>query len=150
MRDKHYTDEELIERLYGLGPNDGHLDRCSHCSKRWNAMVARKAAATGAEPYITPGFLAEQRHAVSSRIEGGTRPRILWRAASACAGVTVLVVGLMVYQPGEKPKSELAASVTVTDAQLYADISAVAETPEPLAATPIRGLFDEQAKEVVQ
>ncbi len=145
MANQHYSDEELIGRLYGLDPGDGHLDVCLECRSRLGAMKERQSLVTSHEPHISKGFLAEQRHAVWARIEKPAAPHMFWKAASAFAGMAVLVIGFLAYQPMNTPTAQpAAATATVSDAQLYADISTVVETPEPLAATPIRGLFEEK------
>ena len=131
MANKHYTDEELIERLYGLDSNDGHLDLCPECRGRFAAMEARRTLVTGREPHITPGFLAEQRHAVFARIDKPGTPRMFWKAATAFAGMAVIVVGFLSYHPANVPAPQPDPVATVSDAQLYADISSVVETPEP-------------------
>jgi hypothetical protein len=145
MENQHYSDEELIGRLYGLEANDGHLDVCPECRSRLGAMKQRQSLVTSQEPHISKGFLAEQRHAVWARIEKPAAPQMFWKAASAFAGMAILVIGFLAYQPMNTPTSQpAAATATVSDAQLYADISTVVETPEPLAVTPIRGLFEEK------
>ena len=65
--------------------------------------------------------------------------------ATAFAGMAVIVLGFLSYSPSQKTVSQpQTAAVAVSDEQLYADISSVVETPEPMAATPIRGLFEEK------
>lgn len=144
MASKHYTDEELIEQLYGLGSSDGHLDLCPECRGRFGAIEERRKLVAGHQPYVTPGFLAEQRHAVLARIVRPAAPRVFWKAATAFAGMAVIVVGFLSYHPANVPATQPEAVAAVSDAQLYADISTVVETPEPMAATPIRGLFEEK------
>ena len=152
MANRHYTDEELVERLYGLDRTDGHLDVCRECRSRYAAVEKRRSLAVSHEPHITAGFLAEQRHAVMARIEKPAVPHMFWRTAGAFAAMAVLVVGFLSFHPSEAPAPEpMTTASAITDAQLYAEISTVVETPEPLAATPIRGLFDEkQSREAVQ
>jgi hypothetical protein len=147
MENKHYTDDELIGRLYGLDRGDGHLDLCGECKARLAEMKQRQSLATSHEPRLTPGFLAEQRHAVWARIEKPAAPHLFWRTASAFAGMAVLVIAFLAYHPtpnAPAPQPSASVAASVSDEELYADISTVVNTPEPLAATPIRGLFEEK------
>ena len=146
MGNKHYTDEELIERLYGLDRNCGHLDICQDCRSRLATMEQRRSLVASHEPNVTPAFLAEQRHAVWARIEKPASSQVFVRAASAFAAMAVLVVGFLVYHPASPPPAQTSAMPAVTDEQLYAEISTIVDTPEPLAATPIRGLFEEHGE----
>ena len=148
MENSHFSDAELIDRLYGLEAQEGHLDLCPLCRRRLQALADRKAALSLAEPHISPGFLVEQRHAIWVRL-AREQSAIKWgRWIPAFAGAAALAVVLVSSQP--TPKIEPGRVAVVSDAQLYADISAVVETPEPFAATPIRGLFDQEQKEVVR
>ncbi len=147
MENKHYTDDELIGRLYGLDRNDGHLDLCTECKLRLEGMKRRQSLATSHEPHLTPGFLAEQRHAVWARLGKRPNSHVFRRTASAFAAMAVLVVGFLAYHPtpnAPAPQPAASATASVSDEELYADISTVVNTPEPLAASPIRGLFEEK------
>src|ERR1019366_7637120 len=41
MNGGHWTEEDLINHAYGIGPEDGHLDVCAGCRVRWGAIRAR-------------------------------------------------------------------------------------------------------------
>ena len=137
---KHWTDEELLDRLYGLGPDDDHLDSCGECRERFDRLESRRAA-LAAEPPVPPAFLASQRQSVMRRATAGSSQSLILRAAAACAAVTVLAVGLLMNRSPERPVPQEVASVS--DAQLFAEISTVVADNEPRAAAPIRELFEE-------
>ena len=52
---EHWDDDALIRRLYGIGPQDGHLDECLECAQRWEAMSAVRKGVL--EPPRTPEIL---------------------------------------------------------------------------------------------
>ena len=132
----HYSDDRLLAALYEADANDGHLAGCEECRARLDRMRSARDR-SGAEQEVSPAFLAAQRARVREALE---RPRRRWvpvTAVSAMAGVSALAIVLFVNQPGPENKPQ------VSDAQFFAEISAVVEREEPRAATPIRGLFEE-------
>ena len=63
----HWTDEQLIDHLYGVGPADGHLDQCELCRDRLTALEVRRQQVSMAEP-VSDDFLAAQRRAIYARL----------------------------------------------------------------------------------
>ena len=130
---RHWTEDELIESIYGIGPADGHLDTCSECRSRRDVIEHRRAGQQ-TRPDLPASFLAAQRRAVYARAEQHL-PRSVWfGAAVACAGVSVLAVGLVITRP-----SDTAAA----DSKLIADAYAAVAADVPRAAEPINALFEE-------
>lgn len=132
----HLTNDELVNKLYGLDGGDSHLDNCAECARRWSDLRARRTqfvrlAAAGEE---SGEFFAAQRRTVQARLE--RPPRVRWVPA-AVAAACVLAVGLFAYRPAA-PRTEPA------DAQLFSDVYSMEQTLEPLAAAPIHALFEER------
>ncbi len=44
MTSRHWTEDELVAHLYGVGPTDGHLEVCNECSSRVHAMEETRVA----------------------------------------------------------------------------------------------------------
>ncbi len=140
----HWTDEELIAHLYGVGPQDLHIGKCADCNARLVAMQARRQAAelAAAPGEVSFEFLAAQRRAIYRRV---SEPVRWWshvqmrRWASAAAGVAVLAGGLMIFESDRRP----AAPNKISDAQLAQDVSRMAEDGEPPATAPLQALFEE-------
>jgi hypothetical protein len=135
----HWTDEQLIDHLYGLGPADGHLDNCAECEARVSTLEGRRQLS--ANQPVSDAFLAAQRRTIYARL---SEPRKWWREwplrRIAAAVAMVIVVGgtTSVY---ENRQHELAESRA--DAQLAQDVSQMSFESEPQATAPLEGLFVE-------
>ena len=135
MEDRHFSDEELIDRLYGTGCEDDHTDRCAACGERWRALVERRRGML-AEPEVPEAVLAAQRHAVLARID---RPAMWPRPLAAMALAALWLVGVMLQAPAPKPEPSVAG---MSDTQLFADAFAEASRSTPRAVMPVEGLFE--------
>ncbi len=142
----HWTDEQLIEYLYGVGPENHHLDTCPHCQDRLSAMQARRQAVE-LNPFSQEDasfeFLAAQRRKIYARV---TEPSRWWsqtqlrRWASAAAMALVLGGGFVVYEQNHRQQM---IDNKVSDAQLAQDVSLMAQDSEPQPTAPLQALFDE-------
>jgi hypothetical protein len=142
----HWTDEQVIAHLYGVGPLDRHIDDCTECLARLSAMRARREAmeqSCGPADEASFEFLATQRRRLYQRI---AEPTVWWRAAqlkrwaSAAAGLAVFAGGLFFVENHRSPRPPSAA---VSDAQLAQDVSRMAEDSEPPPTAPLQALFEE-------
>jgi len=140
----HWTDEQLIAHLYGLGPEDGHLDGCPECRMRLSHMQARRESIDLESPpdYVSSDLLAVQRR----NIYAGIAQPVRWwshieirRWGSAVAGLAILASGLLIFENSRKP----AVPERISDAQLAQEVSRIAENPEPPATEPLQALFEE-------
>jgi hypothetical protein len=139
MYDKHWSDEELVARLYGVGPEDGHLGVCDSCARRWEAIRCRYESLRPAGIEVSGEFLAAQRRAIHARLceKRHPFPRVLVPVL-----VTLLLAAIViVYRPA--PES-LPPAEKVSDAQLFDDVFRMVSDPAPSAVGPIRSLFEEQ------
>ncbi|MBV8897795.1 MAG: hypothetical protein JO051_14885 [Acidobacteriaceae bacterium] len=142
----HWTDEQLIQHLYGVGPEGNHIDECSHCQARLSAMhVARSANEIECSPseQVPLELLAAQRRSIYSRIDrlaGFQLGLQIRRWAAAGAMVVLLGGGFFLY---EQNQHQQAGQNKVTDAQLAQEVSQVAQDSEPSPTRPLQGLFDE-------
>jgi hypothetical protein len=140
----HWTDEQLIEHLYGIGPEDRHIDFCADCRGRLLAMRSRREAIDFASPDgLSFEFLAAQRRRVYEKI---SQPARWWsqleprRWATATAALLVLAGGLLFF---ENAAHKSAPPNTISDTQLAQDVSRMASDPEPPATAPLQALFEE-------
>jgi len=141
MTSRHWNDDELIARLYGLGPQDGHLEECGKCSARWRSLVAARERRPAEEP-VSEEFLAAQRQSVIRRLDAGRGFRrwlILWPPALATAAVVVLAVVL--YRPSP------VAPRDPSDAELFAESYSLAQGLEPVAVEWVHGLFETEVSQ---
>ena len=138
----HWTDDELLAHLYGVGPKDGHLRECSACQMRLSAMEDHREGLERTQ-YVSSEFLAAQRRQIYTKI---ARPVRWWsgvnlrRLASTAATLLVLGGGLMVY---EEHHEQQLNKESVSDAQLAAEVSSMTQDSEPTSTAPLQALFDE-------
>jgi hypothetical protein len=139
----HWTDEQIVDHIYGVGPGDGHIDSCRVCSGRFLAFQERRLALDTVAPPVetlSSDFVAAQRRAIYAKISEPRSFFPLRRLASAAATVIVLAGGFMFYQE-RHARDE--ARAQVTDAQLAQEVSQMAFDGEPQSTAPLKALFVE-------
>lgn len=158
----HLTNDQLLDRLYGLGETEGetsrHLQECAGCAERMRAFERRQAEAT-AQPETSNEFLAAQRRGIYARLEQGPQAHSRW--APALAAACALAVGMFwVYpvhharpQVPNRPAPIVAQGVAhavahseVSDEQLFSDVYSMEQSAEPRAAVPMHALFEDGAE----
>jgi hypothetical protein len=139
MRDRHWSDEELVARLYGVGPEDGHLDECESCKRRWDMIRNRRKGLSAPAIEVSETFLAAQRRAIQSRL--GDKPRPFPRVLVPVLAALLLAVLLVVRRP---PPEEPPVAHEIPDSQLFNDVFRMVSEAEPSSIGPIRSLFEEQ------
>lgn len=135
MGARHWDDHELIERLYGLGPEDGHLDECEHCTGRMRSLLTAREHVL-APPSVSEEWMARQRLAIRRSMDTPGRNRRWLPYGSAVATAAVLLLAVLLYRPAPAPKPP-------SDAEIFADVYSLASSSEPLAAEPMHALFEE-------
>jgi hypothetical protein len=142
MNGKHWGEDDLLDRLYGVGPDDDHLKDCAECGERWQALLARRHA-LGDQVEVDPSRLLRQRVAVMDRIERSSTSLVSWRAVVVgFASATAMMLGLIVYHP-ERPKPNPVTTAS-SDTQFFSEIYSEMEQTEPRAVKPMRRLFQEK------
>jgi hypothetical protein len=140
MNGGHWTEEDLIDHAYGIGPEDGHLDMCAECQSRWSAIRARRESIVRERVELDELELAAQRRGIYRRLGREPRP-VATRFMPALAAALMLVAGI--FYVNEMPKAPPPAPVSASDSQLFSDIYALEQTSEPHVGTPMRALFQE-------
>ena len=113
----HWTDDQLIAHLYGVGPENRHLDLCADCTARLACIYAK---------------LAEPEKWFSA---------MHWkRWASAGAASVLLGAGVVLYQEHE---TQQIYDNALSDAQLAQDVSTMAQNTEAQPTAPLQALFEE-------
>ncbi len=150
---RHLTDDQLIDRLYGVGDS---AHQCDHCDGRLRALQEKRAEVASPAP-VSGDFLAAQRRAVYSRLGEQPKSRLHWVPATAAAlflvaaGVVVSQTGYHVapvsgpsgVMPHAVSRSDAAAKSQDADAQLFSDVYAMEQSAEPRAGAPIHALIEE-------
>lgn len=154
-KSEHWTDERLIESLYGAGPSAtsseaAHLDGCEECRNRLAAMQLSRARVEAQQiEELSAEALLAQRRAVYQKLER----RSGWPAALhfhkwAPAACALLVLGGGVaaweYRSDWTPQShEQAQRANISDEQLAEEASQIANDVAPDAAAPLHALFED-------
>jgi hypothetical protein len=134
----------LIASLYGIGPNNSHLDECAPCRERLSALSANRQALereAGNDSEVSFAFLAAQRREIYA---GLLEPARLWQRFSvrrwASAAITVLVLGsgFAVFEQHQRES----AKNQISDVQLAQEMSSVSQDLEAQPVAPLQGLFD--------
>ena len=155
---RHWADDDLLRRLYGLAPDsaasDAHLEACAECSGRWEALLLARAetVSQAGACVVSEDRITEQRKALWARID---HPGRFWfsKWAPVAATAIMLVAGLVLLHPARPlPASStqagarstsVGAPASISDAELFSDLSAMASSAPPKAVEPIRGLFED-------
>ncbi len=143
---RHLTDDELVDRLYGLGD---HAHECAECDARLRAMEQRRVEIAAAAP-VSGDFLAAQRRGIYSRLGQSPKLQLSWAPATVAA-LCLAVAGLVVLHTSARvsaPSGVVSHAVSHTDAaaadaQLFSDVYAMEQSSEPRAAAPIHALIEE-------
>ncbi len=145
VKSVHLSDEDLITLLYMGDLAGSHAADCATCRERLNTlqsnrvMIEREQLST---TDVTPERLAAQRRGIYGRISQSVpvwsfllRPR--WISAAATA--IILGGGLFVFQHQQAvtPQED-----TISDSDLAQEVSRLSQSPEPLPAAPLKGLFE--------
>ena len=148
IRSGHWTDEQLIAHIYGVGAIAGgdeqHLAECRECSQRVSGMLTHRQQLETETNWedVDPAKLAEQRRSIYARLSAPSRwwqRRSLLRWASTGTAALVLSGGLMVYQERILSHSQ---DSNISDAQLAQEVSSLALESESHPAAPLKGLFE--------
>jgi len=132
-----------MARLFGVGPEGGHLDACPDCARRWEAIQLQYENRRMTYSEVTEDRLAEQRKAVRARLENKPRKLRLVLAPSLAAAAVLLMIGLIIFKP-TTPGLPPQALDTVSEDKVIEDIFRMSLSTEPEAFGPVQSLFEEQ------
>jgi hypothetical protein len=137
MYDQHWSDEQLIDRLYGVGPENNHLEVCRHCARRWQEIRRRYENLGPYSLEVSEEDLALQRRAFQNRLEGN-------RYAFLRVLVPVIATFLLVvFLFRIRPESESQPVMKIAgDTQFFEEVFQSVSDTEPAAFEPIRALFE--------
>jgi hypothetical protein len=132
MDGRHCTSDELIQILYGIGPEAEHVRECAPCAERLAGMRERRRHSLD-EPF-SDAELADQSRRWRARVET-PRPRWSWRVAAVAATVALAVSAVL-------PRTPQRLTASMDDQELFEDAFRKVESigTEPFA--PLEGLFE--------
>ena len=135
MRDKHWTDDELVLKLFGVQPEDGHLEACDECARRWDIVRRRYEDRPTVFSEVPDRQLAAQRQAVRERLGSGKRNVRRMLAPSLATAFVVMLVALFLFKP-VPPKP--VPSDPLSEDELIEEVFRVSYGLEPAAITPMQ------------
>ncbi len=153
----HLSDDELLDRMYGLGESGvAHLRECAECSSRFQALERRRAEVVAASSTANEAVWSElfpaQRRAIYSRLDAGAA-RLHW-APAALAVAFLLVMSVFLARPHQAYRQvrppDAASGVELNEEQLFSDLYSMEQSVEPRAAAPIHALFEPSAGDAEQ
>jgi hypothetical protein len=150
----HWTDEQIIEHLCGVGPSASHLDDCVDCRKRLSILRENRGSieVVAGVHEVDPQLLSTQRRRIYARLSEEPVRRFAVagtaRWASAAAVVLALCGGLLFMEKSSHPAWQSGAYASAkkrmpSDSQLAVEVSQMAETYEPEPTEPLQALFGE-------
>jgi ferric-dicitrate binding protein FerR (iron transport regulator) len=132
---KHWTEHDFQHWLYGLKDEDSHVAQCAECRGELERLRQERRR-VAAEPEISQDFLGAQRRSIYSRLDKPLGISVALRWVLSAATLLVVALGLT-FERWHAPAQ------TISDEQLFSDLSAIEQTAEPQAIQPIHGLFEE-------
>jgi hypothetical protein len=134
----HWTDDQLIASLYGVGPEDGHLGDCAECQLRLSAMHSRRSIFTDD---VDNSLLVSQRRRIYARLTSPAqrvRQPSLVRWATIAASFAILSGSIALHQRHEQ---QCRLNRMLSDAQLSQDVGNMSGGAEIQPAEPLEELF---------
>jgi predicted anti-sigma-YlaC factor YlaD len=132
---KHWNETDFKDWLYGLKDEDQHLEECPECRGEMTRLRMVRARITE-QPEVSPDLLAAQRRSIYRRLYEPRHNWVALRWALPVAMVLVMVFGLTL-QRGRRSAS------TISDEQLFSDLTAIEQSAEPRAIAPMHKLFEQ-------
>lgn len=140
-RSGHWTDDQLIAYLYGVGPDDHHLSSCQECQSRISQFQERQKELRSED--VDVELLASQRRRIYARLTASAHWSAHWqvrRWASVAAVAVVFGGGALFYK---EHVQQYAVNRSLSDAQLAQDVSLLAQNSEDQPTGPLEALFDQ-------
>ncbi len=131
---KHWTEDDFEQWLYGLKEEDSHLGECAECrSEQDRLRIARSQLIE--QPNVSDEFLAAQRRSIYRRLHEPRHSWIALRWAVPVVMVLLMAFGLTIQRGRQTPQ-------TISDEQLFSDLTAIEQSAEPRAIAPMHKLFE--------
>jgi hypothetical protein len=138
MSDQHYSDDDLVALLLGMGPADAHLANCELCSGRWRKFQ-KVHQLRRAEIEVPADLLAAQRRAVYARVD--QKPgkfRSAWLPLPVVALLVLLIIAVF------RPASQKITTDVISEDKALQDVFTVASRIDAAGLKPVKSLFEVQ------
>ena len=143
MRDRHWTQEELVAGLFGLEPEDRHLAACPECRRRLDSMRQRRdTLAAAIEGRVSGERLAAQRLAIRSRIGNRNRKFNPFLVPTFAAAALIALTVFISLRPTTAPEQQVRGAAAGDE--VLEEAYRMSTSLEPAALIPVQALFEEQ------
>jgi predicted anti-sigma-YlaC factor YlaD len=132
---KHWNENDFKQWLYGLRDEDHHLEECPECRGEMERLRMVRARITE-QPEVSQDVLAAQRRSIYRQLHEPRHKWVALRWALPVAMVLVMVFGLTL-QRGRR------SAASISDEQLFSDLTAIEQSAEPKAIAPMHKLFEQ-------
>ncbi len=137
---QHLSDGQLLDSIYGIAEPDTHLDSCSHCQARWELMQTRREQTLS--PLPNAGYFHRQRREMQIRMSEPSRGHAVWVPATVALALMAGVLMTRTSPPVPMQRAKMERAETgIIEAGWFEDTYSATQQIEPLAASPVRGLF---------
>jgi predicted anti-sigma-YlaC factor YlaD len=137
MENRHWSDDDFLARLYGIGPTNDHLDACEECRTRWEKLQLERIRMLSREIQVSQELLDRQRRSVFGRLEQSPRRVRLRLAASLAALLLTLVIVALVRPSLQREPMDVAS-----EAKIFEEVFKISSSTEPSAIEPMQLLFE--------
>jgi predicted anti-sigma-YlaC factor YlaD len=132
---EHWNENDFKQWLYGLKAENHHLEECPECRGEMDRLKKLRLRVTE-PPAVSEDFLAAQRRSIYRRLHEPRHNWVTLRWALPVAMVLVMVFGLTLQR-------ERRPAISISDEQLFSDLTAMEQSAEPRAIAPMHKLFEQ-------
>ena len=132
---EHWNENDFKQWLYGLKAENHHLEECPECRGEMDRLKKLRLRVTE-PPAVSEDFLAAQRRSIYCRLHEPRHNWVTLRWALPVAMVLVMVFGLTLQR-------ERRPAISISDEQLFSDLTAMEQSAEPRAIAPMHKLFEQ-------
>ncbi len=135
MERRSWTEQDLIDRLYGIETAPPEVTAAWEATPEYRAAWERVQVQHASKPGVPEPDWAAQRRRIYERLE---HPSVSWTKWLSAGLATAALAGvLFVNRPGLAP----VVPEEISDTQLFQEMAAIEQTAEPRAAAPVKELF---------
>ncbi len=142
MPETHWSEDQVIAELYGVGPGDDHLSHCPQCRSRVDRLMQERQKRIQGDLPVSYDFLAAQRRCVLARLDARAawwqRPFLI--PATALLALILVLSMLNPFRWSGEPQDT--GNTSYSDSTVFEDAFARAYSTEPEFSEPLQALFE--------
>lgn len=135
MERRNWTEQDLIERLYGVSEVPAEQLAAWEATREYRAAWERVRARPARKPPVPEPDFAAQRRRIWERLE---RPQVAWPRWISAGMATAALATVLVWQ---RPVPVAPPAEEISDTQFFEELVAFEQAAEPRAAAAVKELF---------